>query len=238
MTKRKIKLPKSLINFLKFIRIAVVVFFIVSILCVILFRFVNPPITPLMVIRTMEVKSNNEKNTINKTWVSIENISPNLVQAIVTSEDQSFTHHWGFDFNAIRKVYDMNSSNKKRGLRGASTISQQTAKNVFLTPSRTWLRKGFEVYFTALIELFWSKKRIMEVYLNIIELGNGIYGVEEASQYYFHKSAKKLTKYEAASIAAIIPNPRNWSPVKPNARVARRTAWIFYMMDRIERVKF
>lgn len=235
MTNRKIKLPKIIKKILKIFKYSIFVFFIVSILSVVFFRFVNPPITPLMLIRTMEANSGNR---INKTWISIENISPNLIQAVVTSEDQNFVHHWGFDFNAIQKVYDMNNSKTKRGLRGASTISQQTAKNVFLTPSRTWIRKGFEVYFTALIELFWSKKRIMEVYLNVIELGNGIYGAEEASQYYFHKQAKKLTKHEAASIAAIVPNPRNWSPVKPNARVVRRTAWIYYMMDRIEKVTF
>ncbi|MDD5571174.1 MAG: monofunctional biosynthetic peptidoglycan transglycosylase [Bacteroidales bacterium] len=234
MTKRKINFPKSIKKILKILKYAVFVFFIVSILSVVLFRIVNPPLTPLMLLRAMQKESGGK---INKTWVPINNISPNLIQAVVTSEDQNFIHHWGFDFNAIQKVYEINSR-RKRGLKGASTISQQTAKNVFLTPSRTWLRKGFEVYFTALIEIFWSKKRIMEVYLNIIELGNGIYGAEEASQYYFHKPAKKLTKMEAASIAAIVPNPRKWSPVNQNARVIRRTAWIYYMMDRIEKVRF
>jgi len=143
----------------------------------------------------------------------------------MTSEDQRFNEHFGLDMEAIQKAVQYNEKHKNKK-RGASTISQQTAKNVFLFPSRSWLRKGFEVYFTFLIEIFWSKQRIMEVYLNVIELGNGIYGAEAASQYYFHKPANQLSVHQAASLAAILPLPLKWSPTKPNARVVRRTEWI------------
>ncbi|OQB59775.1 MAG: Penicillin-binding protein 2D [Bacteroidetes bacterium ADurb.Bin141] len=201
-------------------------FFILSIASVILFRFIPVFFTPLMAIRFVEQMFDPERDIqFKKDWEPISNISPLLVKAVITSEDQRFNEHFGLDMEAIQKAAQYNEKHQNRK-RGASTISQQTAKNVFLFPSRTWLRKGFEVYFTFLIEIFWSKQRIMEVYLNVIELGNGIYGAEAASQYYFNKPASKLSMQQAASLAAILPLPLKWSPVKPNARVVRRTEWI------------
>lgn len=153
--------------------------------------------------------------------------------AVVTSEDQQFLWHHGFDLEAIEKAMKYNEKQKKRKrnkMRGASTISQQTAKNVFLFPARNFLRKGLEVYFTALIEIFWSKQRILEVYLNVIETGDGIYGVEAAAQYYFHKPAAKLTAPEAALIAAVLPNPRKYNAGNPSGYVLRRQAFILGQM--------
>jgi monofunctional biosynthetic peptidoglycan transglycosylase len=201
-------------------------FFIISIGTVILYRFLPVYFTPLMAIRMVEQTFDKDRNIqFKKDWEPIEHISPLLVKAVITSEDQRFNEHFGLDMEAIQKAADYNERHKNKK-RGASTISQQTAKNVFLFPSRTWLRKGLEVYFTFLIEIFWSKKRIMEVYLNVIELGNGIYGAEAASQYYFGKPASDLNLQQAASLAAILPLPLKWSPLKPNARVQKRTEWI------------
>ena len=236
--KKKSKKSGILRKIFRIIKISIIVFIIASVVSTILFRFVNPPITLTMIFRYFESRPDGSVAKIDKQWVPIDSISQNMIQAIVTSEDQNFLNHWGFDFGAIQKVYEMNQSKKKHGLRGGSTITQQTAKNVFLNQSRTWVRKGFEVYFTSLIQVFWSKKRTMEVYLNIIEFGDGIYGIEAASQYYFHKSAKKLTKHDAAAIAAIVPNPRNWSPVKPSPIVAHKIQWIYNNMDKVEKVQF
>lgn len=214
-----IRIRKILWNIIKW-------FFILSIAGVILFRFIPIPFTPLMIIRFVEQVFDSERDIqFKKDWEPISNISPLLVKAVITSEDQRFNEHFGLDMDAIQKAANYNEKHKNKK-RGASTISQQTAKNVFLFPSRTWIRKGFEVYFTFLIEIFWSKERIMEVYLNVIELGNGIYGAEAASEFYFNKPADKLSMHQAASLAAILPLPLKWSPVKPNARVVRRTEWI------------
>ncbi len=211
-------------------------FLIVSFLSVLLFRFVNPPISPLMIIRAVEQKFDGKPMQIDKKWVSLENISPNLIVAVVSSEDNKFLDHHGFDFEAIEKAYDSNQKGKK--IKGASTISQQTAKNVFLWPSRSYIRKGFEAYFTFMIELLWSKKRILEVYLNIIEMGDGIYGAEQASMAYYKKSASKLSVNEAAAIASILPNPRLFDPLKPSARLANHQRWIVNRMAQIGRIKF
>ncbi len=203
-------------------------FLIISVCSVILFRWVPIPLTPLMLIRCVEQKMDGKEMRLSKDWVSFDELSPHLQLAVVCSEDQNFLKHYGFDFEAIEKAVDHNETHKRK--RGASTISQQTAKNVFLWPGRSWIRKGFEVYFTLLIETFWSKERIMEVYLNVIEMGDGVYGAEAASQKYFHKSAKDLLKSEAALIAAVLPNPRKWSPAKPTAFISRRQAWVLQQM--------
>lgn len=165
---------------------------------------------------------------LKKDWVSMDDISPNLQLAVVCSEDQNFIKHNGFDLKAIDKALKYNETHKRT--RGASTISQQTAKNLFLWPGRSWIRKGFEVYFTFLIEIFWSKERIMEVYLNIIEMGDGIYGAEAAANAYFKKSAKNLSKPECAAIAAVLPNPRRFNAGKPSAYVKGRQSWILRQM--------
>ena len=204
---------------LKYIKKGFFLFLIISISSVILFRFVNPPITPLMVIRNVE-----DGEQIDKKWVPLDKISPNIVGAVIASEDQKFKEHYGFDFESIQKVYKQNKKHKT--IKGASTISQQTAKNVFLWQGRSWLRKGLEVYFTTLIELIWSKERIMEVYLNVIEMGRGLYGAEAASMEYFKKNASDLNKKEASLIVACLPNPRKWTANKPSNYISKKSNWI------------
>jgi monofunctional biosynthetic peptidoglycan transglycosylase len=155
-----------------------------------------------------------------KQWVDLKNISPTTKRAVIRSEDGKFYQHNGFDFEAIEKAIEFNKKHKRK--KGASTISQQTAKNVFLWPSRSWLRKGLETYFTILIEFFWSKDRIMEVYLNVVELGKGVYGVEAASKKFFHKKALNLTTSESALIAAVLPNPLKFKINKPSPYILKR----------------
>jgi len=203
---------------------------------VILFRWVPIPITPLMVIRTIEQKIDGEKIVWKHDWESIDNISKNLQLAVICSEDQNFLKHNGFDLAAIEKAIEHNKKGKR--IRGASTISQQTAKNVFLWPHRSWFRKALETYFTFLIELFWSKERIMEVYLNSIEMGNGIYGAEAASQYWFKKPASKLTSYQAAAIAAVLPNPLRYRANPASAYIQGRQVWIVRQMGFFGRLDY
>ncbi|MDR0604209.1 MAG: monofunctional biosynthetic peptidoglycan transglycosylase [Bacteroidales bacterium] len=205
--------------------------FIFSILIVIIYRWVNPPLTPLMLIR----KITNDA-PIKQQWVDIEDISPHLIACAIAAEDNHFLGHHGFDFGAIQKAIDERKKGKRK--RGASGISQQTAKNVFLWANQSWVRKGVECYFTVLIELFWSKERIMEVYLNVIEMGNGIYGCEMASQIYFHKKAKKLTLHQAALITACYPNPRKWTPSKPTSYINNRASKIARLTTLIGKISF
>lgn len=209
-------------------------FFLMSISGVIIYRFIPPSITALMVMRTAEKISEGKKPVFRKQWVPLGKISPSMVLAVVSSEDNRFTEHFGFDLQAIQDAQEQ--ARHRHRLRGASTISQQTAKNVFLWPSRSYIRKGLEAYYTILIEVFWSKKRIMEVYLNEIEMGDGIYGAEAAARYYFHKPAEKLTRSEAALIAAVLPNPIRWRPDKPSNYVLRRQDWILWNMNNIDKV--
>jgi monofunctional biosynthetic peptidoglycan transglycosylase len=203
-------------------------FIAISIALVVLFRWVPIYITPLMVKRYIEQKMDGKEMKLDKTWKPLEEISPSLQLAVVCSEDQNYLKHHGFDFGAIKKAIAHNKKSKRK--RGASTISQQTAKNVFLWDGRSWVRKGFEVYFTFLIELFWSKERIMEVYLNVIEMGPGIYGAEAASQTYFKKSAIKISKQQAATISAILPSPLNYNAKKPSAFLQGRINWTLQQM--------
>jgi monofunctional biosynthetic peptidoglycan transglycosylase len=200
------------------------IFFAGSFLTITLYRWLPVYITPLVVLRTIEYGLQGKWVPINKDWISIDEISPHLQRAVIASEDPKFLIHNGFDFEAIAKAI---SANKKRKIKmGASTISQQTAKNVFLYPSRTYLRKGLEAYFTVLIELMWDKKRILEVYLNVIELGPGIYGAEAASLHYWNKPSNKMALGEAQLFAAILPNPRRWNPKRPTNFVLRRRNFI------------
>lgn len=194
-------------------------FIIISILWVLALKWINPGTTLLM-------KSRSAESTIKKEWVSLENISQNMQLAVICGEDQNYCQHWGFDVKAIKAAAEHNLKGGKK--RGASTISQQTAKNVFLWEGRSWIRKGLEVWFTGLIELIWGKERIMEVYLNVIETGEGLFGVEAAAQTYYRKSASQLKKYEAAQIAGLLPCPRTCSL---NSRfTARRTQIIYHAM--------
>ncbi len=201
-----------------------------SVLLTLLYRYVPVPLTPLMLVRLTE----SEEARMHYDWKPLSEISPHLPLAVVTAEDQKFEEHFGFDLEAIEKAVKYNKKNKGKKVKGASTISQQTAKNVFLWQGRSWLRKGLEVYFTFLIEVFWSKERIMEVYLNVIEMGPGIYGAEAASEYYFEKPAVRLSKGESALIAAILPNPIRWSARKPTPYIIRKKNWILRNMRRIE----
>jgi monofunctional glycosyltransferase len=200
-------------------------FFIVTISWVILYRWVNPPVTYLQIREKINCP---DGRVFHKAWVNSEDISLYMKLAVVASEDNNFMRHDGFDWGAIEKAKKYNATHTKT--RGASTISQQTAKNVFLWPERSWVRKAFEVYFTFLIELFWPKERIMEVYLNVIETGQCKFGVEAAAQDYFHKSAAKLSREQAALIAAILPNPRKRDPSKPTTYLAGRRDKIVRLM--------
>jgi monofunctional biosynthetic peptidoglycan transglycosylase len=212
-------------------------FFGLSIGLVILYRFVPVPITPLMVIRLVEQGLDPEKEfRLVKDWVPISEMSKHAPQAVVASEDQTFMKHNGFDFKSMKKAWESNKTNNR--VRGASTISQQTAKNVFLWPSRSYIRKGFEAYFTVLIEIFWSKERILEVYLNVIEMGDGVYGIQAASQTFFDKDASKLSKGQAALIAAVLPNPRRWSPARPTSYIQGRKSWIMRQMSNLGPIGF
>ncbi|MDD4921069.1 MAG: monofunctional biosynthetic peptidoglycan transglycosylase [Bacteroidales bacterium] len=208
----------------RFIKILTILFFASSILAVIVLRFLPVYITPLMVIRTIQQMSEGEKPTFHHQWVSRKHISKNLKRAVIASEDQLFYDHWGFDVGQIKKAVHENGRRKKP--RGASTISQQTAKNVFLWPKSSWLRKGLESYFTVLIEVFWSKDRILEVYLNSMETGDGIYGAEAVAQDHFHTKAENLTKRQSALIAATLPNPIRFNSRHPSSYIRRRQAQI------------
>lgn len=212
-------------------------FFALSILSVLFFRFIPVPVTPLMLIRSVGHVIDGKELRLKHDWVSIDEISKNLPLAVVCSEDQNFLNHSGFDMKAIEQSIEASKRGNKR-LRGASTISQQTAKNVFLWPGRSWVRKGLEVYFTVLIEFVWSKERIMEVYLNSIEMGNGIYGAEAAARFYFKTSAKNLSKTQAAAIAAVLPNPRKYSANPPGPYVQSRIGWIVGQMNQWGTLKF
>lgn len=208
----------------------------ISIIWVILLKFINPPLTYLMLQRGFERKAEGKTWKLKKEWKDFEDISMNLKKAVLAAEDARFLVHHGFDFEAIEKAYQKNKKGKK--IRGGSTISQQTAKNVFLWPGRSYIRKAFEAYFTLLIELFWSKERILEVYLNVIETGDGIYGMETATQTYYGKSCESLLKGEAALLAAVLPNPRRWTPLKPTAYIYYKQGIILRNMRNLGKLEF
>ena len=215
-------------RFLKIIRWAVTIFFVSTILAVVAYRFIPVYATPLMFIRCIEQVVDGKSITWHHHWVPLEKMSPSMPVAVMASEDQRFLTHHGFDFDAIQKAAESNKDGKK--IRGGSTISQQTAKNVFLWPGRSWLRKGFETYFTFLIELLWSKQRIMEVYLNSIEMGDGIYGVDAVAEYHFNTDAAGLSRADCALIAATLPNPRKFSSKEPSAYKRKRQRQIEVQM--------
>lgn len=206
-----------------------------SVLAVVMYRYVPVYVTPLMVIRAVEQKQADKPIKLKHKWLSLDKISHNMVQAVVASEDNLFMEHNGFDFDQIEKAIKEAKSGKRN--RGASTISQQTAKNVFLWNGGGWFRKGLEAYFTVLIELLWSKERIMEIYLNSIEMGYGIYGVEAVAKEHFNKKAAKLTKREAALIAATLPNPLRYNSANPSAYMRKRQRQIVSLMDKIAPVE-
>lgn len=212
-------------------------FIITSVVGVFIFRWVNPNLTMLMVIRHYESFFDEKKtSSIQKDWVSIDDISSNMVLAAVAAEDSKFLTHWGFDFELIRLAMKHNERSKR--IKGASTISQQTAKNVFLWPRRSWVRKGFEAYFTVIMETLWPKKRIMEVYLNIVEFGKGIYGVEEAAQKFYRKPAENLNRLEAAMLTTVLPSPAKRNPANPSNYMIQYQRRVLWGMSTIVSVEF
>lgn len=228
---KKSKHKKRSLSFIRVIVYIIVGIFGLSIFMTLAYRFINPPLTPLMLIRSIQ-----DGESIKKDWVDLEDISPYMISAAIAAEDNNFLGHRGFDFGAIQKAVDLNKKGKRK--RGASTISQQTAKNVFLWAGRSWVRKGLEVYFTFLIETFWPKERIMEVYLNVIEMGPGIYGSEAAAQHYFHIPAAKLSKRQASLITACYPNPRKRNPAHPTSYINRRANQIAALIPKFGKIKF
>jgi len=208
----------------------VVAFFASTILSVVALRFLPVWVTPLMVIRCFQQVSEGRSLKLSHDWEPLENISPSLPVAVMASEDARFLEHHGFDYKAIEHAAKRNREHPEKRKLGASTISQQTAKNVFLWPGRSWTRKGFEAYFTVLIEVLWPKQRIMEVYLNSIEMGEGIYGAQAVAEEHFGKDAKDLTRSECALIAATLPNPRKFSSKSPSAYMLKRQSRILKEM--------
>jgi monofunctional biosynthetic peptidoglycan transglycosylase len=198
--------------------LAIAGFLLASTFFVVLYGVVPPPITPLMVIRLFEGEG------LRKDWVRYSEISPHVFRAVIAAEDTRFCQHFGIEIDAVIDAWNKNQNGNR--LYGASTITMQTAKNLFLWPGRNFLRKGLEAYFTLLMEALWSKRRILEVYVNIVEWGHGIYGIEAAAQYHFKKPAKDLTKREAALLAAVLPNPRRWTAGKPSSYIKQRARTI------------
>ncbi len=207
-----------------------VAFFASTILSVVALRWLPVLYTPLMFIRMGQQMAGDEKVTLHHHWIPLDDMAPALSTAVMASEDARFLEHHGFDFKAIEQAAMRNIKHPEKRKHGASTISQQTAKNVFLWPGRSWVRKGFEVYFTVLIEVFWSKERIMEVYLNSIEMGEGIYGASAVAEHHFNTTADKLTRGQCALIAASLPNPRRFNSARPSSYMLRRQARILREM--------
>jgi len=212
----------------------VVAFFASTILSVIALRFIPVYFTPLMFIRMVEQVKEGRELKLSHHWVPLERMSPSMPVAVMGSEDANFLKHHGFDFKAIQNAVKRNREHPEKNKLGASTISQQTAKNVFLWPGRSWLRKGLEFYFTSLIELFWSKQRIMEVYLNSIEMGEGIYGVEAVAQEHFGIPAETMSREQCALVAATLPNPRRFSSKHPSAYMQKRQRQILLNMKYVK----
>ena len=207
-------------------------FLALSVLSVIVLRFMAPPFSALMVERRIGSWFAEGKYSPTYKWVSLDKIAPVMSAAVIASEDQKFSDHYGFDIDAIQRAMGHNERSPRT--KGASTLTQQTAKNMFLWSSRSWLRKGVEAYFTVLLETFWGKRRILETYLNIVEFGDGIYGVEAAAQYYFRKPASRLNSEEAAILAAVLPNPRRYKVKSPSPYVRDRQQWILQQMYQLD----
>ncbi len=221
---------------LRFLYTVMLWFLGLSVSLVVIYKFIPVPFTPLMIVRFVETKNNDQEVSFDHDWEPLENISPNLQKAVIASEDGTFLQHYGFDFKAMGKALKNNQKGKK--IKGGSTISQQTAKNVFLWQGRSYLRKGLEAYFTFLIELFWGKERIMEVYLNSIEMGNGIYGAQAASRHWYHKDASHLSVKEAAGIAAILPNPRKFKASNSSSYINKRKTKIVRLMRHMGKLEY
>ncbi len=228
------KSNKSMIT--RFLLKVLMWFFGLSVGSVVVFKFVPVPFTPLMLIRAIENKMDGNEVYFDHDWEPIDKISMNLQKAVISSEDGRFLTHNGFDFSAMHKAYKSNERGRK--IRGGSTISQQTAKNVFLWQGKSYFRKALEAYFTVLIELIWGKERIMEVYLNSIEMGNGVYGAEAACQHWYRKGCSSLTKREAAGIAAILPNPRKFKATGSSSYINKRKTKIVKLINNMGAIEY
>ena len=225
---KKIIKFKTLINKINILAIKILlVFFTFSLIQVLLLKWIDPLTSSVMFQRELNLFSSNEK-PISYEWYNYDDISKEIVLAVIASEDQNFPAHFGFDFDQIGKALE--EKDKRGRLRGASTITQQVAKNLFLWEGKSFIRKGFEAYYTILIEFFWSKKRIIEIYINIAEMGDNIFGVGMASKIYLKKNPAKLTEQESALIAAVLPNPKRFSVKYPSAYVKERQEWILEQM--------
>lgn len=211
-------------------------FIVLSIALVLLFRFVPPPGSMVMVERKIQSWINSEPIDIQRQWRSWDNLSSNAKLAVIAAEDQRFPQHRGFDLVELKRALKASLDGER--LRGASTLSQQTAKNVFLWSGRSWARKGLEVWFTLLIEMLWSKQRILEVYLNVAEWDTGVFGLEAAAGHYFGASGNALTERQASLLAAILPSPRTRSASRPDAQVERRSQWILQQMRNLGGVRY
>lgn len=226
----------SLRNFKRIISKILFWYFLVTIVWVLAYRFINPPITYLMIQRAVERKMDGKDWKMERSWLKMDDLSDNLKKAAIAGEDARFLDHWGFDLEALQNAVEKNAQRKR--LIGGSTISQQTAKNVFLWPGRSYIRKAFEAYFTILIELLWGKERILEVYLNVIEMGDGIYGAEAAVQQYYGKSARSMSKSQAALLVAVFPNPLRWTPNRPTRYIYYKQGLILRNMHHIGKLPF
>lgn len=231
MAKKKLSKQKQVLRLIGVVTLKVLlIFFLLSVISVLALKWIDPFTSSVMMQRKISsIFSSDENSTIHYNWVDYDDISVNAKLAVVAAEDQNFPYHFGFDIEQIGKA--INESQQGRRLRGASTITQQVAKNLFLWSGKSFIRKGFEAYFTILIESFWSKRRILEVYLNITEMGNMIFGISAAGEKYFNRSAEKLTKEQAALIAAILPNPVKYSAKNPTSYILKRKAWITNQMS-------
>jgi monofunctional biosynthetic peptidoglycan transglycosylase len=227
---------KRLRRVLLFLLIIALGFGTLSVAITILFRFVAPPVSALMIERRFDSLREGRQYTAHYQWIDFDRIAPTMAAAVIAAEDQNFSSHHGFDWDAIQRAIDYDENGTR--VRGASTLTQQTAKNLFLWPKRNWLRKGFEAYFTVLLESCWGKRRILETYLNIVEFGDGIYGVEAASQRFFHKSSSRLTPEDAALLAAVLPNPRRLKANAPSNYVRERQQWILRQMRQLGGANF
>lgn len=225
--KKKNKKTNAQSSFLRGAKKIILYFIAFSVSWVLFYRFVNPPTTWLIL--TKSGTKEERKNIPKRKWIAYKDLSDNLKRAAIAGEDANFMNHHGFDTKAIEEAYKRNLTGKVK--RGGSTISQQTAKNVYLWPHRSWLRKGFETWFTFLIEIFWGKERILEVYLNVIETGNGLFGMEAACQFYYQKSATSLSKRQAALLIAVLPNPVRWTPNAPTPFINRKAKTIVRYMS-------
>jgi monofunctional biosynthetic peptidoglycan transglycosylase len=226
------KLRQALTTFAAFLKNLLLLCMQLFLLLIIFYRVIPPPVTPLHLVRIYEQIRDGKEIKLTKSWKSIDYVSDKFCLAVITAEDAKFIQHYGFDFEQIQNSIERGFKTGKK-LRGASTISQQTAKNLFFTPKRSWVRKVPELFITLTLELFWTKKRILEVYINIIEMGDGVYGAEAAAQYYFKKSSADLSSRESALIAACLPNPRRWKANKPSNYIDRKARGIQRFMHHI-----